>query len=57
MTPLWESDYGVWRVGRQVWKQGTCRRLCQWTRWEAMVSLAGMVALEVMRNNGSWGVC
>lgn len=20
--PLWESGYGVWRVGRQVWKQG-----------------------------------
>lgn len=22
MIPLWESDYGIWRVGRQVWKQG-----------------------------------
>lgn len=33
------------------------RSLCQWTRWEMMVSLTRMVVLEMMRSHRNWGVC
>lgn len=57
MTPPWESDYRVWRLGSKCGNRENCRSLCQWTKWEVVVSLTKMAVLEMMRSNRSRGVC
>lgn len=47
--------YGGW--GGKCGNRENCRSLCQWTRWEGMVSLTRMVVLAMMRSNRNWGVC
>lgn len=48
-------EYGSW--GGKYGNGENYRSLCQWTRWEVMVSLTRMVVLEMMRSNRNWGVC
>lgn len=47
--------YGGWRD--KCGNRENYRSLCQWTKWEVMVSLTRMAVLETMRSNRSRGVC